>query len=184
MAPLAAFVRQLRQETGFGADIPDFDPWDGGVEAECLFLLEAPGPRAVLSGFVSRNNPDVSAKNFYELNLEAGIPRERTASWNIVPWYLGTGVRIRAARQSDIESGLKFLAPLLALLPKLTTVVLVGRKAEAAEVLVHLARPELRMFRMPHPSPMFVNRAPGNRDRILVQLREVALFLRSVSMTT
>ena len=85
MAPLTEFVEVLRAEHGPDARIADFDPWDGGVDAEVLFLLEAPGPKAIASGFVSRNSPDESARNFHRANAEAGIARERTVTWNIVP---------------------------------------------------------------------------------------------------
>src|SRR5437660_8308534 len=101
IAPLTAFVEEVRRKAGAGAAIPDFDPWDGGVDAEILFLLEAPGPRAVASGFISRNNPDESAKNFFQLNAEAKIPRKRTVTWNVVPWYIGDGKSIRAADRTD-----------------------------------------------------------------------------------
>lgn len=58
VAPLTQFVHRLREQIGPDAAIPYIDPWDGGVEAEALFLLEAPGPKARNSGFVSMNNPD------------------------------------------------------------------------------------------------------------------------------
>lgn len=177
VVPLTAFVKALRNEAGSEAAIPDFDPWDGGVTAELLYLLEAPGAKAVLSGFVSRNNPDETAKNFFELNRAAGIPRERTIVWNIVPWYIGTGHRIRAAGRPDIEAGLPALSRLLALLPKLKIVVLVGRKAERGGHLVSRLRPGVRLFQSPHPSPMFINNAPENRDRMLSVLREAAACL-------
>lgn len=77
IAPLTAFVEELRAEAGSGAQVPYFDPWDGGIEATTLFLLEAPGRMAVFSRFVSRDNPDETAKNFFELNVEAGIDRKR-----------------------------------------------------------------------------------------------------------
>lgn len=177
MAPLTAYVAALRREAGPDAAVPDFDPLDGGAMAELLYLLEAPGAKAVLSGFISRNNPDETAKNFFELNREAGIPRGRTVTWNIVPWYIGTGTRIRAAGQSDIQAGLPALKSLLALLPKLKVVVLIGRKAERAAHLISQLRPELRVFRAPYPSPLFVNNAPGNRGRILTVLREAGACL-------
>jgi uracil-DNA glycosylase len=177
VAPLAAFVAALRNEAGPAAAIPDFDPWDGGATAELLYLLEAPGAKAVLSGFISRNNPDETAKNFFELNRAAGIPRRRTVTWNIVPWYIGTGTRIRAAGRSDIEAGLPALTRLLALLPKLKAVVLVGRKAERAASSMAKLRPEVRVFRSPLPSPLFINNARGNRNRILTVLREAAIYL-------
>lgn len=35
----------------------------------------------------------------------------------------------------------------------------------------------MRLFITPHPSPLFINNAPGNRDRILIVLRQVAEFI-------
>lgn len=177
IAPLTRFVETLRTDIGPDAAIPYFDPWDGGVEAEILFLLEAPGPKAVSSSFVSRNNPDETAKNFFELNLAAGLPRKKTVIWNAVPWYIGTGSRIRAANTTDLEAGLRPLPRLLEQLPKLRMVVLVGRKAEKARSEINRVRPELLLFVCPHPSPMFVNRSPGNRERILAVLRQVVQSL-------
>ncbi|WP_458071113.1 uracil-DNA glycosylase [Rhodanobacter sp. BL-MT-08] len=174
IAPLTAFVETLRMEAGPDASIPYFDPWDGGVEAKILFLLEAPGPKAVGSGFISRNNPEETAKNFFELSTEAQIPRKETVIWNSVPWYIGTGTKIRAATPSDLEAGLRPLPRLLELLPKLQAVVFVGKKAERARAQVEKLRPELRLLTCPHPSPLFVNNAPGNKERILLGLREVA----------
>jgi hypothetical protein len=84
IAPLTAYVEALRHEVGPSAAIPDFDPWDGGVDAEILYLLEAPGPQAVASGFISRDNPDETAKNFFQLNQQSGISRKRTITWNIL----------------------------------------------------------------------------------------------------
>ena len=39
VAPLTEFVLKIREETGHGANIPFFDPFDGGISAQCLFLL-------------------------------------------------------------------------------------------------------------------------------------------------
>jgi uracil-DNA glycosylase len=158
--------------------IPDFDPWDGGINAECLFLLEAPGRNALK--FVSRNNNDETAKNFFELNCKAGLPRERTISWNIVPWYIGTKDRkkICAAKDGDIEEGIPYLHNLLELLPKLRAVVFVGKKSQKAKAAVHEKKPKLILFDSPHPSPLFVNR-PGNRDILLNKLIEVANFINN-----
>lgn len=160
MASLTAFVAALRKEIGPKASIPDFDPWDGGTSAKLLFLLEAPGGKALVSGFISRNNPDETAKNFFELNREAGIPRELTITWNVVPWYIGSDTKIRAATRTDTEAGIPSLTRLLALLPNLRAVVLLGHKAEHAAKAIARLRPDLRIFRSPHPSPLFTNNAP------------------------
>ncbi len=178
MANLAAFVAGLRARKP-GGIIPDFDPWDGGVNAELLYLLEAPGPRAGRSGFISRNNPDESAKNFFELNEMACIPRKQTISWNVVPWYIGSGAKIRPATAADVAEGREALLELLGLLPRLRAVVFVGRKAELAMQHIQSALPSLTCFRCPHPSPMYCNMAPGNKENILSALRQVAAFLRA-----
>jgi uracil-DNA glycosylase len=173
ISPLTAFVEKLRSEAGKTKEVPYFDPWDGGIEAECLFLLEAPGRRAVDSGFISRNNPDETAKNWFELNLAAGIHRERTISWNLVPWYIGSDVRIRPARSNDIQEGWPYLQRLIVLLPRLRVVALLGRNAQSVSDQLLERYPALRIFKLPHPSPLFVNHAPGNRERLKSQLIEV-----------
>ncbi len=177
IAPLTTFVEELRAERGEDYQIPYFDPWDGGIAARILFLLEAPGAKAVVSGFISRNNPDETAKNFHELNFEAGIPREDTVTWNIVPWYIGSETRIRPAGKADIREGLPVLAHLLALLPRLRAVVLIGGKAHQAEPHVRGLCPEHGVFLSPHPSPLFVNHVPENRAKILVALQAVKTYV-------
>jgi uracil-DNA glycosylase len=174
IAPLSAFVRELRLKVGAQYAVPYFDPLDGGVNAECLFLLEAPGPKAIRSGFVSRNNPDETAKNFFLLNQEAGIPRSRAVTWNIVPWYVGSGSKIRPVNAADIASAESALRDLMLLLPQIRCVVLVGGKAASARRRVGALAPSAEILTMPHPSPMFVNRSPANRSRIQEAIQLVA----------
>jgi uracil-DNA glycosylase len=173
MAPLAEFARRLRLSHPDRL-IPDFDPWDGGATARVLYLLEAPGGRAAGSGFVSRNNPDESAKNFFKLNIKAGIPRQLTVIWNAVPWYIGTGTKIRAATKGDVHEAQPALLELLCLLARLEVVVFVGRAAEHAGDWLKRERPELMYFSCPHPSPQNLNTVPANRQKILQVLHKVA----------
>jgi hypothetical protein len=84
MAPLADFVQRLRTKHPHRL-IPDFDPLDGGVQSRVLYL-EAPGRRAIDSGFVSRNNPDETAKNFFHLKCRGGHPK--TADTDVECWSL------------------------------------------------------------------------------------------------
>lgn len=177
VARLTDFVDGLRDRLGPEAAIPYFDPWDGGINAEVLFLLEAPGPKARNSGFVSMNNPDETAKNFFELTRSAGIDRRRIAIWNTVPWYIGSEGKIRPANSADIRSGVESLNELLELMPKLRAVVLVGAKAQKAETHIRDCAQDIEVFSSPHPSPMFVNRRPENRDTILNSWRTIQLFL-------
>ena len=181
VAPLTAFVERLRAERGVGREIPYFDPLDGGVDARALLLLEAPGPKAVQSGFVSRNNPDETAKNFLLACRDAGLDRRQTVVWNIVPWYIGDGKKIRRAGVRDLHEGLPFLlARLIPMLHRLQAVVLIGGKADRAYAWIRPPYPNLRIFHCPHPSPVFVNRHPGNRTRVVGALAQVVLWLNSI----
>lgn len=178
IVPLTAFVENLRAATGLDDAIPDFDPLDGGVAAELLFLLEARGAKAVASGFVSRNHPDQTARNWCLLLNQAGIPRRQSVLWNIVPWYLGTGTRIRNANAADIQAGLHTLPELLQLLPRLRGIILVGGSAQRAHA--EIARMiQVPIHHVPHPSPQFVNRTSKNRQRLLTALLDLKPSLES-----
>jgi uracil-DNA glycosylase len=174
---LASLVQQIRSAKGPNYKVPDFDPLDGGSNARVLFLLEAPGPKAVASGFVSRNNPDETAKNFFLLNSEAGIDRKHTITLNAVPWYIGSGTKIRPATRDDVREADQWLKVLLANLPKLRVVMLVGQKALHAQGVVQGCRPSVAILSMPHPSPMFINRAVENRNRVLAALQDLSALM-------
>lgn len=163
--PLNRFVDELRAERRCGSQIPYFDPLDGGIEARALFLLEAPGRRAVSSGFVSRNNPDDTAKNFLLLSSEAGIHRKQVVIWNVVPWYLGTAAKLQPPTKADISAGSEALARLLPLLPKLEIALLVGNSARVAQSVLTAHSHRIGVIHCPHPSPMYVNRSVENRAR-------------------
>ncbi|WP_253189929.1 hypothetical protein [Paraburkholderia fungorum] len=81
VAPLAAYVEGLRLMHS-DWEFQDFDPLDGGTEADMLFLLEKPGPmtsptgKRVGSGFISRNNNDQTAENIFNFMRTAGIERK------------------------------------------------------------------------------------------------------------
>ncbi len=176
--PLVQFVSRMREERGVGDDIPHFDPADGGVSSQCLFVLEAPGPKAVKSGFVSRNNPDETARNFFELNASAGIPRKKTITWNIVPWFIGEHGKIRAAKKADIDEGLPYLHQLIELLPQLKTIVLVGRKAQRISSVLRTQYDKINIISCYHPSPMFVNRDKERNSKLIIdQLRKANVSL-------
>jgi hypothetical protein len=169
--PLTHFVERLRFDKGDNR-IPYFDPWDGGVGAEILFLLEAPGPKAKI--FVSRNNPDETAKNIFELTMEAGISRKRCVNWNVVPWPCqnadGTN---RNPTNAEVREGVDSLGELFNLLPKVNKVVLLGQKAQRAERHIRQLRSDLEVFLTRHPSAMSLNRNPGNREELLTALMAV-----------
>jgi hypothetical protein len=112
---LTGYFKRLRRTTGKGMDIPYFDPFDGGIRAKCLFIFETPGRKAVKSGFISRNNPDETAKNFFHFNEDISLDRKLTASWNIVPWYVGASNQIKPTTSGEISAGLPHLSKVIRL---------------------------------------------------------------------
>lgn len=186
MKALGDYLGVVREQCGPAYAIPNFDPCDGGVDARALLLLEAPGPRAVASSFVSRNNPDPTAKNLCDLLSGAGIARRDTLVWNIVPWYVGDGAgRIRPVNPADIRAALPYLKGLLDLLLDLEVVVLVGRKAQSATKSIRALTP-VPFVATPHPSGQVFNVRPDKKAEAEEAFRGVALLLqkRQVSPPT
>lgn len=60
----ADLVNRVRIENNLTREVPGFDPKNGNEQAKYLFLLEAPGPKAIQSGLISFDNEDPSARNF------------------------------------------------------------------------------------------------------------------------
>lgn len=120
-----------------------------------LFLMEKPGPMTEPkqsgksgSGFISRDNNDQTAAAVFTFMNAAGIPRQQTVLWNAIPWWNG---EIKVLGQ-EWKDGLARLDRLLDLLPELSTVILVGKKAARAKT--SLRGWPLTIFVSPHPSPV------------------------------
>lgn len=163
--PLTEFVHELRA-TGRG-EVPYFDPLDGGVNANTLFLMEKPGPMTVPrgmgkaqgSGFISRDNNDRTAPTVFEFMRRAGLQRRDTLLWNIVPFWNGT----RDIADAELVDGLERLHTLLARLARVQTIVLVGRNAAAAAPSL---RDDYRLLESSHPGPQVRARWPKRWENI------------------
>lgn len=177
MQELASYAESLRAP---GLEVPDFDPRDGGVKAQALFLFEKPGPMTAEegsgkrsgSGFISRDNDDPTAEAIWHFMREAKIQREFTVLWNVIPWWNGT----RAVERSELQKGVSELLSLLELLPKLTAVVFVGAKAAKAKPL--LQNTKLIAFASPHPSPLVKARWRSRWNEIPTEWRKVVNCLK------
>ncbi|MXO74785.1 uracil-DNA glycosylase [Altererythrobacter aerius] len=153
IAPLTDFVHWLRARDS--NEYPYFDPADGGVEASILFLLEKPGPMTVPegkglrqgSGFISRDNDDPTAEASFRFYREAGVDRQQSVIWNVIPGWNGT-IKVAPA---ELRAGVEDLATVLELLSRLNTIVLVGRKAARAEPLIRQLG-DYAIFNSAHPS--------------------------------
>jgi len=162
MSSFTLLVERIRLEQGLGREVPTFDPNNGNENARFLFVLEAPGPKAVASGLITLNNPDLTARNFRTQLELAGISSADIALWNVVPWYIGNSEqsRIRAAKGSDVKCGLEYLVSVVSAMPKLECIVLVGGAARQAHVaLSH--QTHARILSCHHPSPKVQNTIPA-----------------------
>lgn len=158
IARLTSYVAELRRSSGL--EVPDFDPLDGGVAARVLFLFEKPGRMAVESGFISRDNDDLTAAATFEFMAQAGIPRKQSVIWNVVPGWNGT----RKVTAPELSGGLASLRALLKHLPALSTVVMVGKKAARAKC--YLQSTGLVPIESLHPSPIVRARFPAKWEAI------------------
>jgi uracil-DNA glycosylase len=158
---LSSYVQAIRIEKRLSVEVPDFDPNNGNETAKYLFILEAPGPKAVKSGYVTFDNPDLTASNLKSQLQAAKIDRSEIAVWNIVPWYVGNEdkSRIRAVMGTEVEEGIRYLLRLLQLLPNLRCIVLVGGAARKAHVPLSAATTS-RILSCHHPSPRAMNLLP------------------------
>lgn len=131
-------VEQIRTDTGLSTEVPAFDPENGNEKAKYLLLLEAPGPKAVKTGYISFDNPDPSARNLREQLTASGFVRDEIAIWNVVPWYLGNNdaTSIRPAMAADVRAGFQYLGLVVAAMPNLRCIVLVGHAARQAHMFL------------------------------------------------
>ena len=175
VAPLRDYVVKPR-DRNLG-EVPDFDPLDGGIDSQVLFLLEKPGPMTaetgtrVGSGFISRNNDDGTAAATFSFMQQAGIPRKMTVTWNVVPWWNGT----RKVTAQELSEGAKCVEELIGLLPALRVVVLVGAKAARARPFLETTR--LASLTSAHPSPIVRARFRSRWDAIPAEWAKVMTFI-------
>jgi hypothetical protein len=170
MSSLANYAEGLRN---LGSFVPDFDPLDGGTDAEILFLFEKPGPRTAPpfgSGFISRDNDDPTAAATKAFMEQVGLDRKRTVIWNTIPGWNGE-IKIT---NDEIHKSLSQVVLFIGLLPKLRAVVFVGKKAERAERL--LKDQKLDFFRSAHPSGRVKARFPEKWKQIPDEWAKVLNF--------
>lgn len=186
MQPLVKFTDNLRKDSG--ESVPNFDPDDGGVKAEVLFVFQDPGPTVKDSDFISRDNypfnrRDYSARNVTETSDRVNLHRERTISWNAVPWRVEKKDLKREFRRAQRD---ECLTELLRLFEgrNLRAVALFGNYAHDLADEVMKAREDLGIRKdlgifdeAPHSSIQAMNGQEGNRERFAETFRKIKEFL-------
>lgn len=165
---LKDITKIIRNDLNLSREVPDFDPKNGNEKAKFLFLLEAPGPKAIKTGLISFNNPDPTARNFKKQIDQAGINLNELAVWNVVPWYLGNESKrtIRSAKSSDIEAALKYLKLVITAIKPLKCIILVGGAARKSHIALSRIT-TVRIFSCHHPSAKVMNTNPtANQENI------------------
>ena len=105
----------------------------------------------------------------WRLLRDVGLDRAtEVITWNVVPWYVGTGTKVRPVNRADMAEA-RPAVHVSPLLPRLRVVVLLGKNA--AKAWRYLGS-DLPTIECPHPSPLSVNRYPWVRDRIRDALTE------------
>lgn len=156
VAPVNKLVDALRRERG--EQIPYVAPLYGGIDAEALFILQDPGPgtddSGRGSGFICTQNDDPTAELFADCLDACKLDVCRILGWNAYPWQLPEGQKRPKANQ--LEAGVEPTRRLLELLPKLKSIVLMGRVAEDGWNRLIRRHPELakryNVVPSPHPS--------------------------------
>jgi hypothetical protein len=120
-----------------------------------LWLLEGPGPKGTQerggSGIISCDNNDGAAENTWCTRTEAGVDRHVVIHWNVIPYYLASDTRIRGWKPGDVLNARPMLAELVALLPKLRSVILGGGTAQTGWRDHKPPEAPTRQFPCPHP---------------------------------
>ena len=165
--------------------VPGFDPSNGNEQARFLLLLEAPGPKAIETGLVSLDNPDPSARNLKAQLAAADIRRHDLAIWNVVPWFIGDFEKrkIRPAKRSDVGEGVRYLPPLLAAMPSLQGIVLIGAAARSAHIFLSHTT-SARILACHHPPVRAMNANPGAFEENIAIFRNLSMGGLSVSAGT
>lgn len=138
--PVNELVDRLRDPAGRGW-VPYVAPAHGGIDAWILSILRDPGPatqEGVGSGFLCIENDDPTAEQQCTAFADVGVTAADIAPWNAYPWYIN-----RKPSAAERAAGVDPLAQLLALLPRVTVVLLQGRDAADTWRRLRRTRPEM-----------------------------------------
>lgn len=157
--------------------VPYVDPQLGGTEARVLALLDNPSTKAEAdtgSGLLSLENDDRSAKNLAEFYNDLQLGPRLFVHWNVAPAPIN-GEKNGGSSIAERERGARWLREVVALMPNLEVVLLMGDAARdgwkrSGLALRGVTIPE----QVPHPSQRGLNNSDGRvrLRRALIETKE------------
>jgi hypothetical protein len=155
---LIAIIDGIRRRPG-QPRVPNVDPNDAGSHASALFLLESPGPKAVGTDFVSRDNPDPSARNMGCALDHAGFGRKEYVLWNVVPQCISTLDQNRKPTRAQVRDAVGDTLDFIRALEQLRVIVFCGGVARFQQsLLVDKISPNIHVFETYHTGAKAYNR--------------------------
>jgi hypothetical protein len=148
--------------------IPRFDTYYGAsTNATALIFLESPGPKVRETKVISLNNKDPTASNLEKQLGEAKVPLKNILLWNIVPWIRRNGAGFDVPSSQDMEKAREYHQQLFGILPRLNTLVFVGRKAQS-EMVFYSGATKYRLLAAFHPSAQAMAVKPRWEENVAV----------------
>jgi len=141
IAPITNLVESLRKPGH--EDVPYVAPIYGGIHARLLTVLTHPARAACATlggtGFLCIENPDPTAAKVKDLLKDAGIRFEDMVPWNAYPWF----TEHDRVSGPELELGIEPWLQLMALLPALRVIMLLGGTAQDGWKRLLKRQPEL-----------------------------------------
>lgn len=127
VAPLNALVARLREQHA-PRPVPAVAPLGAGTGARVLALVRAPAASSAGAGLLSLEDDDPGAERLHALVTGAGIDPALVLPWGAAPYPVPGEEPLSTP---DVKAGRAALEGLVPLLPRLRSVVLHGKDAEA-----------------------------------------------------
>lgn len=151
---------RLRLQAETGLTFPRFAP-DSSHEARILLVAETPGGSgAVKSGICAPTNDDPTARRTLRCMRGAGVSAREVVFWNFYAAY-------EPQKPSSDEQWARRLEALIAIMPKLRTILVMGDKAWHGVRYVRVPR-HVELIWAPHPSARSINPRP-EREALIVE---------------
>jgi uracil-DNA glycosylase len=156
----------LQSKEGKEYFIPHFAS-GASTNATTLLFLEAPGPQVRETKVISLGNEDPTASNLKKQMEEANVPLNNILLWNIVPWIRRNGAGFDVPSSIDMKKAREYHLQLFNILPRLHTLVFVGRKAQS-EMVFYSGATKFRLLAAFHPSAQAMVDKPRWEENVAV----------------